>query len=219
MSKISQIFLWWRNCPHLTISSTQDSQNHIPSSDFHIPLAQGLLLSLILHHISQKSHPRGEGPSAWWELQEHNLLTALERIGLPGCSCSSDQHQWINLPKVVLSHTPGSPRFTCTASGAQCPGEALECSLHLVCYHCMSCVCRGVVQIQLLVELTAHVNNICTWFSRVSPGLPGCYCSSPALWGTALGKLPRAGHRIKESQGWKRYSKLSNPTVHPALPL
>lgn len=67
LSPPDQIF-----CPRLA--------DHIPSSAFHIPLAQGVRLSLILHHKTQKKpHPCGEGPSAWWQLQGHSLGAAGER--------------------------------------------------------------------------------------------------------------------------------------------
>jgi len=45
-------------------------------SEFHMSVPQTVLLFLILHRTAQKTHPRGEAPSAW---REHNLLAALER--------------------------------------------------------------------------------------------------------------------------------------------
>lgn len=150
---------WEKNVKNLTnFSETEELSppdqifrprlaNHIPSSDFHIPLAQGVLLSLILHHISQKSHPCGEGPSAWWELQEHSLVSAVERIRLPGWPAPVTKPT----KRGSFPHTSQPKRFTLTpSSGTWPPGEALECSLPLAPHYGVSCVCSAGPQFRVI---------------------------------------------------------------------
>ena len=170
--------------------------NRIHSSSFHASVARTVLLSLILHRIAQKSHPRGEAPSAWRERQEHNLPAALERNKAAGLQMHLLPAPATKPPKSGSFPHNSQPRwFILTALGILPPGKASGCLLHLAHYYCIFCIYGVVAQIQSYWWSSAVlVNNICAWFSSVSPALPGCHCCCPAARGTAQRRLPKAGH-------------------------
>lgn len=123
MSKISQIFLIWRNCPHLTIPSTWDlwitSISPAPTFQWHRPWSC----------IAQKSHPHGGAPSGWREWWEHILPAALDRNKAARLQLRLLPASVTKPPKSCSFPHNSQPRwFILTALGIFPPGEASDYS-------------------------------------------------------------------------------------------